>query len=68
MTRYLALVEKHLKKLDEWIIKQVSQEDNENTNTLVEPAATFPINGTVMLPIYLKITSSITPRLVCNIG
>ena len=47
--------------------KRVSLEKNEKTDTLPKIVVFLLINGTVMLPIYLKVTSSITPGPVCNI-
>ena len=61
MTRYLAIVEKCLKKLDEWIIKWVPREENGKVNALAGVATTLLINGMVMLPIYLQATPFITP-------
>ena len=60
MMRYLAIVEECLKKLDEWITKRVSWEENGKVNTLARIVAILPINWTVMLSIYLKVASSIT--------
>ena len=57
---------KTLEKLDEWIIKRVSREKNGRTNTLARITATLPINETIILSIYLKVTSSITLEPVCN--
>ena len=68
MTRYLTMVEKHLKKLDKWIIRRVPWDENEKIDALARIAATLPINGTIMLPIYLKVVLSITLMLVYNIG
>ena len=68
MTRYLTMVEEHLKKLDEWIIRWVAQDVNAKVDALAMIAATLPINGTIVLPIYLKVSPSITLRPVCSIG
>ena len=57
---------KTLEKLDEWIIKRVSREKNGKANTLAGITATLPINGTIMLSIYLKVAPSITLEPVCN--
>lgn len=43
------------------------QEDNGKADTLAGIAATLPINGMIMLPNYLKVAPSITPKPVCNI-
>ena len=59
MMQYLAMVEECLKKLDEWITKRVSWEENGKVDTLARIAATLPINWTVMLSIYLKVAPSI---------
>ena len=66
MARYLAMVEERLKKLDEWIIRQVPWEENEKADALAGIVATLPIHGMIMLPIYLKVASLITLGLVCN--
>ncbi|KAL6331220.1 hypothetical protein AAG906_009648 [Vitis piasezkii] len=42
-------------------------EKNEKADTLPEIVVFLPINGMVILPIYLKVMSSITPGPVCNI-
>ncbi|KAL6319925.1 hypothetical protein AAG906_037001 [Vitis piasezkii] len=56
-----------LKKLNKWIIKRVPREENGKANTLAGIAASLPINGIIMFPIYLKVAPSITLGLVCNI-
>ena len=61
MTRYLAIVEKRLKKLDEWIIKWVPREENGKVDALAEVATSLLINRMVMFPIYLQATPFITP-------
>ena len=66
MARYFTMVEDHLKKLDEWIIKWVPQKENGKANTLVRIITTLLIKDAVMLPIYLKVAHSITPKPVCN--
>lgn len=66
MTRYLAIVEECLKKLDERIIRRVPQEENRSVDALVGITATLPINETIMLLIYLKVVPSITPEPVFN--
>lgn len=44
------------------------REENGKTDALARIAGTLPVNGKVMLPIYLKVESSITLEPVCNIG
>ena len=66
MARYLAMVEERLKKLDEWIIRQVPCEENGKVDTLASIVATLPIHVMMMLPIYLKVAHSITLGLICN--
>ncbi|RVW60180.1 hypothetical protein CK203_088209 [Vitis vinifera] len=66
MARYIAIVEEHLKKLDEWIIKRGPREENRRVDALVEIVVTHPINEMIMLPIYIKVVPSITLELVCN--
>ncbi|RVW15713.1 hypothetical protein CK203_075385 [Vitis vinifera] len=55
-----------LKRLGEWIIKWVPREKNGRDDVLAEIVAILPINETIMLPIYLKATPSITLEPVCN--
>ena len=43
-------------------------EENRKVDALAEIATTFPINGMLMLLIYLKVAPSITPETICNIG
>ena len=57
-----------MKKLDEWIIRRVPRDENGKIDALARIAATLPINGTIMLPIYLKVVLSITLEPVYNIG
>ena len=66
MTQYLAMVEEHLKKLNDWIIRPTPREENGKADALVRIVATLPINETIMLPIYLKVMPSITLESVCN--
>ena len=66
MARYLAMVESHLEKLDEWVIRWVLREKNEKADILAGIAATLPIKEVVMLPIYLKAAPSITPEPIYN--
>ncbi|RVW73190.1 hypothetical protein CK203_057332 [Vitis vinifera] len=68
MARYLAMVEEHLKKLDKWIIRRVPRDVNAKVDALAMIATTLPRNGTIMLPIYLKVTPSITLGPICSIG
>ena len=68
MARYLAIVESCLEKLDEWVIRRVPREKNRKADTLAKISVTLPIKEAVMLPIYLKVTPSITPKPVCNTG
>ncbi|RVW83256.1 hypothetical protein CK203_039612 [Vitis vinifera] len=60
------MVESRLEKLDEWVIRQVSCEENGKANTLARIVATLPIKEAVMLPVYLKVAPLITPERVCN--
>ena len=60
------MVEERLKRLGEWIIKWVPREKNGRDDVLAEIVAILPINETIMLPIYLKATPSITLEPVCN--
>ena len=66
MTRYITIVEEHLKKLNKWIIRRMPQEENEKVDALARIVATLPINEMIMLPIHIKVVPSITPELVCN--
>ena len=66
MTRYLTMVEDHLKELDKWVIRWVPQNENVKADALVGIVATLPIKEAVMLPVYLKATFSITPKPMCN--
>ncbi|KAL6321503.1 hypothetical protein AAG906_019683 [Vitis piasezkii] len=66
MTRYLTMVEDHLKELDKGVIRQVLQNENVKADALAGIAVTLPIKEVVMLPIYLKATPLITPRPMCN--
>ena len=66
MTQYLAMVEEHLKKLNDWINRPTPREENGKDDALVRIVATLPINETIMLPIYLKVMPSITLESVCN--
>lgn len=66
MARYLVLVDSQMNKLERWLIRCVPQEENgqanaltEKANTLARVATTFPIQETIMLPIYLQATSFI---------
>ena len=54
------MVEECLKKLDKWITKRVSWEENGKVEILARIAATLPINWIIMLSIYLKVASFIT--------
>ena len=62
MACYLTMVESRLEKLDEWVIRQVSCEENGKANTLARIVATLPIKEAVMLPVYLKVAPLITPE------
>ena len=64
---YKPATSSQLKELNKWIIKRVPQEENGKTNTLAEITASLLINGTIMLPIYLKVAPSITLGPICNI-
>ena len=66
MACYLTMVESRLEKLDEWVIRQVSCEENGKANTLAGIVATLLIKEAVMLPVYLKVSPLITPERVCN--
>ena len=66
MAHYLTMMEDHLKKLNEWVIRRVPRKENEKTDALAGITATLPIKEAVMLPIYLKVTPSITPEPMCN--
>ena len=66
MTRYIAIVEERLKKLNKWIIRWMPQKENERVDALARIVATLPINEMIMLPIHIKVVPSITPELVCN--
>ena len=66
MTHYLAMVESHLEKLDEWVIRWVLCEENEKTDVLAGIVATLPIKEVVMLSDYLKVAPSITPEPIYN--
>lgn len=60
------MMENHLKKLNEWVVRQVPRKKNAKAEALVGITAILPIKETVMLPIYLKVMPSIAPKLVCN--
>ena len=60
------MVESHLEKLDEWVIRWVLREENEKTDVLAGIVATFPIKEVVMLPDYLKVAPSITLEPIYN--
>ena len=62
MAHYLAIVEDRLKKLNEWIVKQATWKENVKADALAGIAATLPIKEVVMLPVYLQVTTSITPE------
>ena len=49
MAHCLALVEDHLKKLDEWVVKRVPRKENLKADTLAEIAVILHIRKTVML-------------------
>ena len=66
MAHYLTMMEDHLKKLNEWVIRWVPRKENEKTDALARITATLPIKEVVMLPIYLKVTPSITPEPMCS--
>ena len=66
MTRYIAIVEERLKKLNKWIIRWMPQKENERVDALARIVATLSINEMIMLPIHIKVVPSITPELVCN--
>lgn len=66
MACYISMVEDRLKKLDEWIVRQVPRKENLKADDLAEIAATLPIREAVMLSVYLQATPLITPRLVCS--
>ena len=68
MACYLAMVESRLEKLDEWVIRRVPCEENGKADALVRIVATLPMKEAVMLPVYLKVTPSITLEPVCNTG
>ena len=62
------MVESHLEKLDGWVIRRVSREENGKIETLVGITAILPIKEAVMLPIYLKTAPLITLEPMCNTG
>ena len=66
MAHYLAMVEDRLKKLNKWIVKRVTWKENVKANALAGIAATLPIKEVVMIPVYLQVTTSITPEPVYN--
>ena len=66
MACYLAMVESCLKKLDEWVIRWVSHEENGKADALAGIATTLPIKEAMMLPVYLKAAPSITLEPMCN--
>ena len=47
------MVEDHLKKLDEWIVRWVPRKENLKADTLVGITDTLLIKEGVMLPVYL---------------
>ncbi|KAL6348177.1 hypothetical protein AAG906_002799 [Vitis piasezkii] len=69
----LAVTKLEIKSNFQLIAKQIQQEYKTNTtrgkgkaNALAEIVVTLPINRTIMLPIYLKVTPSITLEPICN--
>ena len=62
MARYLTIVESHLEKLDELVIRWVPHDESKKIDALAGIVATFPIKEAVMMPVYLKVTLSITPE------
>ncbi|RVW68198.1 hypothetical protein CK203_059729 [Vitis vinifera] len=62
MARYLAMVEDHLKNLDEWIVRLVPRKENMKADALAGIVATLLIKEAMMLSIYLQAT----PELVCS--
>lgn len=43
MTRYLTMVEDHLKELDKWVIRQAPQNENIKADALAGITVTLPI-------------------------
>ena len=66
MACYLTMVESHLEKLDEWVVRRVPHEENGMANALAGIVTTIPIKEAVMLPVYNKVAPSITLEPVCN--
>lgn len=67
MARYFDMVEVRLDTLDEWFVKHIPQEDNGKVDALARVIANFLIQESIMLLVYLKVTSSIIPERVNNI-
>ena len=66
MVRYLTLVEDRLKRLDKWMVRHIPRIENLKVDTLIRITTTLSIRETIMLPIYLQSTPSITPKPVCS--
>ena len=66
MAHYLAMVENRMKKLDEWVIRQMLREENGKTDALAWITAILPIKEAMILPVYLKAGLSVIPKPVCN--
>ena len=66
MARHLTMVKDHLKKLGERIIRWIPRKKNLKADALARIVATLPVRETIMLPVYLQATPSITPELECS--
>ena len=66
MAHYLTMVGDSLKKLDEWMIRQVPRKKNLKVNAMAGIVATLPIREVVMMPIYLQVSPSSTLEQVFN--
>lgn len=67
MARYLALADTWIEKLDRWSIKFVPQEENGRADALTRVTIALPLQETMMLPVYLHTTPSISLERVHDI-
>ena len=66
MARYLLKVRVNLDKLSKWVVKRIPCAKNMHVDALAGIVSTFPIKEVVLLPVYLRVVSSIAVALVCS--
>ena len=66
MAWYLSKVQATFDRLSKWAIKRIHRLENVQVDALVGITTTLPVKEAILLPIYLKTTSSIAIALICN--